>query len=69
MKLEERRLVKVRDIWCVEHLWDGDPDPYILWLFEGEHILPTPFMGTVPAATVLAELRRLSEIPIEYDGL
>lgn len=53
----ELRVVLIDDIWCVEHLEDGQPSPRILDLFDGEHVLPTPWFAPTPREVVMRALR------------
>ena len=76
--MKELRVIERDNIWCVEHLVGGKPDPEIVDLFDGEHVLPTPFMTTLPVTTVIDELGRrnpdclitcLDFVRIEAEGM
>ena len=58
--MKELRIVALDGIWCAEHLEDGLPDGEILDLFDGEYVLPTPFMTSVKVEEVMAKVRRLN---------
>ena len=58
--LKELRVVAVDNIWCAAHLEDDQPDEEIMDLFDGDHVLPTPFFTSVPVKVVVDELRRLN---------
>ena len=58
--MKEIRVIRSGHIWEAEHLEDGQPDAYIAELFDGHHILPTPFMTSIPVEEVCRELRRLT---------
>ena len=55
--MKELRIVERENIWCVEHLDQGKPDAEVVDLFDGEHVLPTPFMACRPVTEVIEELR------------
>ena len=58
--MKELRVIERENIWCVEHLEGGQPDPEIVDLFYGEHVLPTPFMTSIPLRQVLEKIRSLN---------
>lgn len=58
--MKELKIVPCGEIWGVEHLEDGAPDPEIMDLFDGEICLPTPFFTIVPVWKVAQALARLN---------
>ena len=58
--MKELRIFAQDGIWCVEHLEDGQPDKEIMGLFDGEHVLPTPYTTAIPLRDVMSDMRRLN---------
>ena len=58
--MKELKLLARDNIWYVEHLLDGKPDPEISDLWDGETVLPTPFLVAVPVWQVAQSLARLN---------
>ena len=58
--MKELRILAKDGIWCVEHLEDGQPDKEIMGLFDGEHVLPTPYTTAIPLRDVMSAMRRLN---------
>ena len=60
--MEEIRIVRRfgSNVWWAEHLMSGHPNPRVCSLFDGEHVLPTPFLTTTAPEAVLLELTRLN---------
>jgi len=58
--MKELKLFPRDNIWYVEHLLDGKPDPEISDLWEGETCLPTPFLLATPVWQVAQSLARLN---------
>ena len=54
--MKELRIIRSGHIWEVAHLQDGQPDPAITELFDGHHVLPTPFTTSVPLKVVMEEV-------------
>ena len=48
--MKELRIFAQDGIWCAEHLEDRQPDKEIMGLFDGEHVLPTPYTTDDPAS-------------------
>lgn len=67
--MRELRVVLLGNIYHAEHLVDGEPDPFIKDLFDGEHVLPTPYTANARAENVVAELRhRNPHVAVSYKG-
>ena len=62
--MKERRIIESGDIWEFAHLLDGQPDPEIAELFDGHHVIPTPFRSSTPIEQVAFEIRKQTRLVV-----
>ena len=56
--MKELHIFAQGGIWHVEHLDGGQPDAEVAVLFDGHHVIPTPYTTSIPMEVVASDLRR-----------